>query len=412
MTSIPHRLPASLSRRVMLSLTAVAALTLVAACGGGSDESASPNVGGTAPSANTVAWASGPISGLGSIIVNGVRYDDNTARVQRDDDDSLDSKSSLKIGMVVEVRSSSVDDSTGRATAGEIRFGSELVGAIASIDTAASTFTMLDQVVEVTSTTVFDDALAGGFAGLKAGTVVEVHALYDAAVGRYVATRIEDKKAATVYRLRGTVSGLDTAAKTFKIGNAVIAYGDVLAANLPSNLADGVKVRVQLKPAQVNGQWVATAVRSGLKRVEDHNDGRVRGTITAFTSAQAFEVNGLKVDATNAKLEGSAAALILGARVDVRGTITNGVLIATMVKVHGDRERASELRLVELHGAMSALDTAAKTFMLREVKVDYSGVTEWKDGGEANLANGKQLEVKGQYGDDRMTLKASKVEFE
>lgn len=411
MKTTQHRQAPSLSRRVMLSFTAAAAMAFMAACGGGGDD-ATPTVGGTSPGSNTVAWANGPISGLGSIIVNGVRYDDSSARVQRDEDDSLDSRSSLKIGMVVEVRSSSVDDSTGRATAGEIRFGSELVGVIASVDTAASTFTMLDQVVEVTSTTVFDDSLGGGFAGLKAGTLVEVHALYDAAVGRYVATRIEDKAAVTLYRLRGTVSGLDATAKTFKIGNAVIAYGDVTAANLPSNLADGVKVRVQLKPEKVNGQWVATTVRSGLKRVDDHSDGRVRGTITAFTSAQSFEVNGLKVDATNARIEGSTGALVLGARVDVRGTLTNGVLIATKVKVHGDRERSSELRLVELHGAMSALDTVAKTFMLRDVKVDYAGVTEWKDGGEANLANGKQLEVKGQYGDDRMTLKASKVEFE
>jgi hypothetical protein len=413
MTKMQTRAPSSLSRRVMLTLTAAATLSLVAACGGGGgDDAATASVGGTAPSANTVAWASGPISGLGSIIVNGVRYDDSSARVQRDEDDSDVSRSSLKIGMMVEVRSSSVDDSTGRANASEIRFGSELVGAVSTVDTAASTFTMLDQVVEVTSTTVFDDSLTGGFAGLKAGTVVEVHALFDAAAGRYVATRIEDKPAGSVYRLRGLVAGLDTTAKTFKIGNAVIAYGDVPAANLPANLANGTRVRVQLKPEKVNDQWVATAVRSGLKRVEDHNDGRVRGTVTAFTSAQAFEVNGLKIDATNAKLEGPAAGLILGARVDVRGTLSNGVLVATKIKVHGDRERSSELRLVELHGAMSALDTTAKTFMLRDVKVDYAGVTEWKDGGEANLANGKQLEVKGSYGDDRMTLKASKVEFE
>ena len=61
---------------------------------------------------------------------------------------------------------------------------------------------------------------------------------------------------------------------------------------------------------------------------------------------------------------------------------------------------------------MSALDTSAKTFMLREVKVNYSRVLEWKNGNASNLADGKQLEVKGLWSDDRSVLFAAVIEFE
>jgi hypothetical protein len=62
---------------------------------------------------------------------------------------------------------------------------------------------------------------------------------------------------------------------------------------------------------------------------------------------------------------------------------------------------------------MSELDTGAKTFMLRGVKVNYAGVQEWKDGSESNLADGRALEVKGRWSDaDRSTLNAISIEFE
>jgi hypothetical protein len=50
--------------------------------------------------------------------------------------------------------------------------------------------------------------------------------------------------------------------------------------------------------------------------------------------------------------------------------------------------------------------------MLRDVKVDYSRVIEWKDGRPADLANGKPLEVKGVWSEDRRVLFAVIVEFE
>ena len=386
-----------------LLLAGAATATLLVACGGGGDAPAASG------SATAQSFTAGPISGLGSIIVNGVRFDDSTARVESADDSDSHTSRELKLGMMVEVEASAIDDSTARATAAVVRFGSEIVGPVAAADSAAQTIRVLDQTIEIKPNTVFDDSLAGGFAALTVGRVVEIHALFDASTGHYVATRIEDKTGALAYRLRGRISALDTTAKTFKIGDAVINYGNVAAADLPA-LADGQRVRVRLQTTQVNGQWLALSVRSGLRRVEDRADARVRGLVTAFTSPQHFFVQGIEVDATNATFEPNAAAVHLGAIVSVRGAASNGVIVATRVKVlTGDEDEGMN---VELHGELSALDTTAKTFMLREVKIDYSQVTQFKDGTLADLANGRKVEVKGAWSADHSVLVAAIVEFE
>ncbi len=397
-----------LSRRRALAAPAAALLAgvlgpaLLSACGGGGGGDDSSAGGSSAQS-----YTSGPISGLGSIIVGGVRFEDNSARVEDDDDDSSRDRSVLRLGMVVEVSSSSIDDSSGRAVAGLIRFGSELKGPVAQVDSAAQTIRMLDQTVEVRGETVFDAALVGGFAALAVGQILEIHALFDSASGHYLATRIELEDNANEYRLRGLVSGLDSSAQTFRIGDAVINYAGADMRDAPA-LADGQRVRVRLQTAQVGGQWVATRVRRGVRNIDGVPDARIRGFVNAFTSTTQFQVNGIAVDASGAsRVEGTVRE---GALVEVRGRVENGTLIASRIKVI-DR-LGDEIKRFELHGNISALDTTAQTFMLREVKVNYSRVAEWKDGGPAELADGKAVEVKGLWAEDRSVMFAAVIEFE
>ena len=386
----------------LLAGTSMAALLV--ACGGGGDAPAA--AGGTA---TAESFASGPISGLGSVIVNGIRFEDSTARVENDEDDSVHASRDLKLGMMVEVQAGRIDDSTARATALRIRFGSELVGPVASIDSAAATLRVLDQTVEVRPNTVFEPGLAG-FAAIAVGQVLEIHAQFDAASGRYVATRIEREDSVTAFRLRGRIASLDTTATTFRIGDAVINYGSVPVANLPPALANGQRVRVRLQTTQVNGQWVAISVRTGMRLADAIADARLRGLVTAFTSPQQFEVQGIPVDATNAEFDPNPAAVRLGALVEVRGRASGGTIIASRVKLRDERD--DDLQRVELHGNVSALDTATQTFMLREIRVNYSRVIEWRNGRPTDLANDRPVEVKGLWSEDRRVLFAVVVEFE
>lgn len=379
---------------------AVLAATLVAGCGGGG--------GGGGTGGTATAFASGPISGFGSIIVNGVRFDDSAAQVE-DEDGGRSSSASLKLGTMVEIESERIDDGNGRAKALRIRFGSEIVGPVESTDSATNSFIVLGQTVELKPETVFDDSLDGTLDGLK-DKVVEVHAQFDAATGHYVATRIEAEDNPAFYKLRGLVGALDKTAQTFKIGGALISYKNIAAADLPANFADGQRVRVRLQTTQqADDSWLAVTIRSGVRKVEDHDDARLRGTVSALSEDLLhFEINGLPVDASNARIDNGP--LSEGARVEVRGSVKDGTIVATRVKVlRGDDD---EIRGVELHGLVGDLSTAGKTFMLRGVKVDYGGTVLFKDGAEAQLADGVQVEVKGVLSEDRSTLKALVIEFE
>jgi hypothetical protein len=380
------------------ALAALLSAALVAGCGGG---------GSSAQTEAATAYAEGPVEGFGSVIVNGVRFDDSEAIVE-DEDGAVQSNAELKLGVMVEVDASDMRDVVARAL--RFRLRTDIVGPVGSVDAAASTLVVLGQVVEVKSTTVFADDLPGGLVGLAAGTVVGVHAHLDAASGHYVATRIDARPLAPVYRLRGFVSNLDTTAKTFSIGSEVISYAGIAASDLPRNLADGLRVRVRLQTVQVSGQWVALSVRHGVRPLGAFAHAHLRGSISSFTSTTQFSVNGIPVDASNAIFPDGTAGMALGTRVAVVGRAENGVIIARRVELDGDPKLV--LHRFELHGAVNELDTSTHTFMLRGVKVNYSGQVTFVNGTASDLSNGRKVEVKGVLAVDRRVLAAVSIKFE
>lgn len=387
-------------RHAAAALLAVSA-ALITACGGGGDAAATATAGERA-----TAYAAGPITGFGSIIVNGVRFDDSVASVT-DDDDRARSRELLKLGMMVEVDGTGLDAAAARGRALHIRFGSEIVGPVgAKSDTA---LTVLGQTVDVLDTTVFDPSLVGGLSAIHVGDVLEVHAQYDASSGHYRATRIEPEADATTYKLRGVVANLT--ATSFTLGGQVINYASIPAADLPPNLANGMRVRVRLQTTTNGaGEWVAVSVRAGVRKVEDRADAQVRGAITALRSGTDFDVNGQKVDASTARFPDGTAGIALGATVEVKGAIVSGVLVATTVEL--DDHHAMDWHVFELHGSVSELDSTARTFLLRGVRVSYGAGVTWKNGTEAKLANGVTVEVRGTPSADRTKLVAKLIEFE
>ena len=390
-------------RLSLAGLTALGATALLIACGGGGSESAA-----TAAPAQATAYTQGPISGFGSVIVGGVRFDDSTATVL-DEDGNTRSRSDLKLGMMVEIDSGNVDRAAATAMALRFRWGSEIVGPVGSIDTAASTVTVLGQTVLVTSSTVFDETLAGGLSALSAGALIEVHGILDPANARVVATRIEPRMAAPLYRLRGVISALDTTARTFRINGALISYAGLAAASVPASLVNGQVVRVLLQTTQVGGAWVATALRGGLRLPDPSREAHVEGVITAFTSSASFEINGLRIDASNASFPDGTAGIVLGARVEVEGMVSNGVLVASKVEI--EERRTLGMRPLELRGDIGNLDTTAKTFALRGLTVWYGGTVAYTGGTEATLANGTRVVIIGVLASDRTRLEARRIEF-
>ena len=391
--------------RCLFQCAAVA--VLVAGCGGGGGDAGTPPFGSGSAAASS--FAAGPITGFGSVILRGIRFDDSNAKVT-DDDGVETTKDALKLGMTAEVHAGKIsDDGTGpRAQASEISFGSALLGPVSAVDATAKSLVVLGQTVLVVDTTVLDDRLVGGFAAIAVGTVLEVHGSIDPTTGAVTATRIEPSAAAAGFKLRGVVANLDSTAKTFTFGTALISYGGVTPA--PSGLANGLLVRVRVQTTQVAGAWVATRLSPAAPHVDDADEAELEGTITAFTSSTSFSVNGIPVDASTAQFPNGSTGIVLGAHVEVEGASSNGVVVATKVSVETQEERHAAG--FELHGAITAIDSAAQTFVLRGVTVSYAAAgIEYKNGSAANLAVGVQLEVKGTLSADGKTVQATRISF-
>jgi hypothetical protein len=398
-------------RQLLLGAAALGASSLLPACGGGGgDEIASPSTG----SDIAASFVEGPITGFGSIIVGATRFDDSAASVT-DDDGGLRRRDELKLGAVVEIEGGRLERPAGAlgvAVALRIVLGHSLQGPIDAVDVANSRLTLIGQTVVVTSSTVFDDSISGGLAGLTAGDIVEAHALYDPVAVSFLATRLEKKDSSVLeYRLRGKVSGLDPVARTFFIGSEKIDYASVRPLAFPNQLVDGAFVRVRVQTTPVGGAWVATTVRIGLRSLLPGapSEAEVEGVINSYNSLASFEVNGLKVETSSStQFPEGTTGIVAGARVEVKGQIVGGALVATMVKLDEQRRGPREF---EFHGPIASLDPIAKTFALRGLTVWYGGTVEYGNGTEAMLANDRRVEVRGVLADDRQRIEARRIQF-
>ena len=124
-------------------------------------------------------------------------------------------------------------------------------------------------------------------------------------------------------------------------------------------------------------------------------------------SATSFSVNGTPVDARNARFEGAAVAL--GARVEVEGTLRGGVLVAREVKVEDENDEEDEE--FEVEGSIVVIDRVARTFVVREVTVSYAGGVDFRGGTAADLAVGVKVEARGRLSADGTRLDAERIEF-
>jgi Domain of unknown function (DUF5666) len=402
-SSALHTLRASipLSRRHAL-LGLIAASLSLHGCGGGG-ETAGVGSGGTG------SFSVGVISGFGSIIVNGIRFDDSQASILNDDGVRL-SSSDLQIGMVVSVSGSSISNSAGinTAVANNINLGSELKGMVDSV--AASSFVVLGQTVNVNASTIYAPGLAG-LSALAAGNLVEVYGFTDPQTNTVVASRVERKASLNEYRLTGKVASLNTTARTFNIGSLTINYTN---ADLRVSLVEGLVVRVRLATSPSTG--LRNAIRVQNAEFQPNTQGNfaeaeIHGTITAFTSLSQFSVNGIAVTTSAAtSFPDGTAFVALGARVEVKGTIISGVMNAISVKL----EDINDIEAIEneLNGVMSALNTTAKTFVVRNITVDYSSAAiEYRDGSVNDLANGRNLEVRGRIDGATGNLLPTRIKF-
>jgi hypothetical protein len=392
------------------------AAAVAAACGGGGVGSEGTGI--------TASYASGSVSGLGSIFVNGVEYDDSTARVLGDDGD-IDARftkldTPLRVGMEVEVESGPVvcttDASTTppsqscTATASQISFSTELAGPVANLATDHLSFTVLGQTVNLTSATHYEDV--AGAAALAAGQIVKVHGRVDKSTGVVTATLIE-KKADNLagvpdnfmFRLRGKLTALDKANRTGTLEGETVTFATT--ADLTAIVVDQL-VRVRIEPSAA-GPWQVNRIKSAERKLDQHQGkgAELEGVITDFAlstggTAATFKIDGMDVRVSSGsavKFDDGASftGLANGKLVEVEGTVdAAGVLVASKVEFKSTEGPAK----IELKDTISGVVNTAtvKTFAIRGYSVDFSGTgIDFRGLAAADIVTGfaGKLEIKG-----------------
>jgi hypothetical protein len=389
-----QRAPALLTGSVAWLCTVLAILLTgsIAGCGGG------VGTEGTGTFAGSVG--SGPITGFGSILVSGVRYEHSAATIDDEDGNPVD-RASLALGMVVQVDAQAIRTAAGgdamNATATHVRTRRALLGPARAIDAAAGHLQVLAQQVLVTGDTVFSAKLAGGLSTLSEGQLLQVHGMYDASRTAWVATHIALAAAGSTFRVTGPVASVDPG-QGFTLGSQryVAASSDLVA---------GAVVQLQVQPEpDAEGRWVVSALRTLDVAADERQHVSLEAMVASVLSSSRFIVDGTTVDTRTALVTGSVQP---GALVQVHGSLQGGVLLASRVEA----SPSGQVRGFELRGKLSQPDTASQRFVLHGLTVSYAGAGF--NGGSAATLVGYTgtLEVQGRLSADRQVLEAISISF-
>ncbi|MDM0050409.1 DUF5666 domain-containing protein [Variovorax sp. J22R115] len=333
---------------------------------------------------------------MGSIIINGVRYDTSTAILK------LRDAPSLQLGMTAKVNGPTNPDFT-EGVATQVESAVDLRGVITSRDLAGGSFVILGTNVITDTSTVWGNISAPS--ALAPGVAVKVWGL-PAGLGVLRATRVEQHSLETPI-LSGTVQNV--APGRFTIGGLTI---DTRAATTEAGaLTSGVNVRVRADAQPSSGLlkaksvevWYPLSLTNGARR-------QLGGVVTDYAGANFFRVLGIPVDASSAKVSGGPlSSLGNGVEVDVAGTVSNGILLVTKIKVKKAPGSGGNSDAFQVIGSIGAFKSSSD-FKVKGQAVDATQA-EFTNGTEANLSNGTKVTITGNRIVNNV-LMASRVVFD
>lgn len=390
-TRAPHATP---WRLVALSISTF----IIVSCGGvGSDGTGAP----------PQALGNGTVTGFGSVIVDGVAFDDRSAATVTEVEPGKEVVTETRLGDRLEVASASA------GVAKTLRVEPTVVGSVSALVTNG--FLALGQTVLVNidaglgPVTQLDGYASA--ADVRIGDTVEVHGVYKSVGTAQVvqATRIVKRlDTPTFIRVAGLVQGLSSGPqKQFKVGALTIDYSAATLAPNGAMLADGTAVVAFAPPdhlaAQSDGslRLTATALRvKGLR--SDGLDTYASGIVSQLDMAAGrFKLDGLTVIYSPLNVSPAGVSLANGQYVQARGMVgADGVLAATLVTVRDGKSQPES----ELTGTVVGFDGLAGTFSVRDVLVTV-GSASLEACPSGGLQDGLFVEVEGAMNTSGVTAK-------
>ncbi len=311
----------SVLRKTLLAAT-IATLT---ACSGGGDDST------TALTPSAAGTSSGVITGFGSIFINGVEYETDTASIDIDGA-ALDERE-LGVGDVCVIEGSvNADGTTG--TAVSVKCADELEGYVVDVSAlladGSGTLNVMGQTVTVNLDTVFEgngvDILTVNDLGVN--DVVEVSGFSDGS-GMVLATRIELKDVSLGeedVEIKGLVSNLDETAMTFNIGDLLVDYS--AAGEVESTLANGLFVEAKTDGALTGNATDGFVMSASKVELEEGGDMDIEGDEGEEMEIQGL-ISGIDLEAGTFLFNGQTveiASLDLDEDFDVT-SLTDGMMV-------------------------------------------------------------------------------------
>jgi hypothetical protein len=340
-----------------LGAVLIVAILTAAGCGGssgGGDSVSPPPPPPPPPSGGIirtgVAVGAGPITGFGSIIVNGITYDTSGATFTRDDNPST--QEDFKVGETVIVKGTIDDDNT-NAVAESVELDELVKGPVSAV--AGSQITAMGQTINAGASTSIDNNCNASLADLSPLLGVFAVEVYGAADGAGVitATRIECKTAADFvndeFEVNGIVSSHNAGNMTFMINGLEVDYSGALSIdNFPGGqINDGDPVEAEGPPGNFDDTGAtpllsATKVeyKGGALGGDEGDHYEVEGFITDFASAMQFNLKVgtlvIAVTTTGSTVYEGGSATDLGnnLKIEAEGELdADNNLVATKIEI-------------------------------------------------------------------------------
>jgi hypothetical protein len=324
----------------------------------------------------------GPISGFGSVYVNGIKFD--TSNTSFTFEGKPGSQDQLFQGMIITASGDTTEpDSVGSANNVDFRFN--LIGAVDHVeeeDKLANSLKAVGQVVLLNELTVLRNA--SGLDDFADDDIVAVSG-FRRANGQIVATYIEkvdsgDPASLNATVLEGKVQAIDHRLFTFRIGDQLVGYASAQLDLPAGGLEDGLFVRVNGRES--GEQLTAFSIedpQSGLE-TSDIDYASVSGLVTSV-GTEAFTLNDTSVIVT------PATSLKNGDRSDI---VVNASLL-----VRGLRNSEGELLAIEIifssqpnisvEASVEGVDPESKTVTLAGLTAIVNSFTLMLDSSPAGL---------------------------
>ncbi|MFL6711516.1 MAG: DUF5666 domain-containing protein [Sulfurifustis sp.] len=394
-------------------LAAIGLVLGLAGCGdmGGTDV-AGGGTGGTGISVGTISAVEPTSSSSGSttsanIFVNGVKFTvDLSTSIEKDDapatiDDLFD-------GLVVEVYGT-ISGTTG--TADKVVTKDIVRGVIENND-GIDTIVVAGQTVVIDDLTVFNPPEENPASPqsisdpkLAKGSFIEAYGLLRGP-GVISARYFESRSASpsTTTKVRGIVSNTtvsNTSGTTFNIGVLPVVVTRATVVSIPGGIRDGLFVDVEgtCSGTAPCGTLTADSVKLEALDRADGNPAQIEGYVTSTAASGPFTVGSQTVVLTSSTvfIGGMASDISVGVRLEVDGTLSNGVLTATKV-IFNDN--------IRFEGDVASIDAHSLTLTAPNITVTTTSETEFV----GTIDIGTHVRIRGRLLPDNTTIVATRVE--